>query len=128
MNACFALQNIEFIDITNVKRVGFIIQTHSVVFSSILKTQLVHEFGPFCLRDNFTFYVRLLNKDAKYAALIPTKAENSHVCVRKNRIMDNNPVKSKSKDIIMLECDELTNRPLGSIKENGTLRTYIECL
>ena len=128
MNTGFALQDIEFIDIANIKRLCFIIQPHSVVFSGVFKTQLVHEFGPFRLRDNISLDVRLLYEDAKCSVLVPTKAENSHVRIREDSIMDDNPVQRKPEDIIMLEGNELSNQPARDIEEYRTLCTYIVCL
>lgn len=125
MNAGFALQNIEFIDVADVKGVSFIIQPHSVVFTSVLKTQLVHEFGPLRLWDNIPFYERLLNENPKGSFLISSETENTHICIRKNSIVDYDSVQCQTQNIVMFQGNELPDQTIVDIKENRAFRTLI---
>ena len=92
MNACFAFDDIIFIEIPNIQSICPVIQMHPIIKPGIRKSQSVHKIPALTIRHNTSRAVRLLYNNHKLMIFIATITQHLHCRIRENGIMDNDAI------------------------------------
>lgn len=87
-----SFNDIILIQVANIYTLCPVVQIHSKIYSSILKTKAIHKIPPFRFRDDGAFTIRLFDNNYKFVPPIPSVSKNSQERIRENSIVDNNTI------------------------------------